>query len=100
MQLRRQFGAGAACSNDCDIELPRPHRLRLSVSPDAGVDKTLVEAYRLEKFIQRNRELLDARRSEILAGAANRHHQRVVLERSRRGDLVAFLVKGGSKADL
>ena len=78
----------------------RPHRLGLGVGPDAGVDQTLVEAFRLAERIQRDRKLLDARRSEVVAGAAHRHHQRVVLERPRLRDLVALVVVCGRQTDL
>ena len=99
VKLRRQLGAGRAGADDRDMELPRPHRLCLSVRPQAGVDEPAVEALRLIGGVEAYRMLLDAGRAEIVGDAADCDDQRVVGNFANRRDRAAFLVEFGVELD-
>ena len=99
MKLRRELGAGCAGADDGEIELPGAHRPGLRVSADQAVDEPLVKPDRLLRRVERDRVLLDSGSSEIIAPAADRDDEAVVLEGARRRDLLAFGIEAGAEMD-
>ena len=79
-------------ADDGDMQLARADRPILTVGAQAGVDQPAIEPIGLVRRLERDGELGRARRSEIVGDAADRHHQRVVIERHRRGDLPSLVV--------
>jgi hypothetical protein len=69
------------------------------MSPDEPVDEPLVEPLRLLRCIEGNRTLLDTRRAEIIAGAADRNNQGPVRHRAGRSDLLPFGIEARGETD-
>src|SRR5262245_5287130 len=71
MQLRRKLRAGRARTDDSDLELLWPQRLRLRVATDMCIHQAAVEARGLERRVQRDRMFAHARCAEIIALATH-----------------------------
>ncbi len=92
VQLRGELDAGGARADDGHVQLVRPQRLHLRMRADEHVHQPAVEPLGGRGILQRDRVLLDARRTEVVRAAADRDDQRVVGERARVGDDMALLV--------
>ena len=82
------------------MQLAGPHRLRLGVGAQAGIDQLAVEPAGLIGGLQRHGELRGTGRAEIIGHAADGQDQRVIGNQPRRRHLTAFVVEGGTDADL
>ena len=92
VKLSREFGARGSSPDDGDMQLSRPHRASLCVRPEEAVHKPLVEPDRFVRRIEREGERLGSGRAEVVAGAADRHHEGIVGNGAGRRDLLAFRI--------
>ena len=97
MQLGGKLGAGGARADDRHVQLARAHGPFLREGAHAGIDQAPVEALGLFGRVEHDGVLLDARRLEGVADAADGDDERVVLEGAHRRDLAALLVIGGGE---
>ena len=100
VQLGGKLDTGGARTDDRHVQLLRPQRRALGVGAHAGIDHAHVEAARVGHRLELERVLAHAGRTEVVALAADRHHQGVVGKRARRRDLRAVLIHEGGDMDL
>ena len=97
MQFRRELGPRRTCADDRDLQLLRPQRPGLCVPTDVGIHQAAWKRFACPGVSSDNRVLAHAGRAEIIALAADRDDQRVVMKAPRRRDLLALVVDMGSK---
>ena len=100
VQLGRQLDTGGTRADDRHLQLLRAQRRCLRMGADAGIDDPGAEALRVGSGLELHRVLGHARRSEVVAEAANRHHQRVVAEHPLSGHLLTLVVDVGGHQHL
>src|SRR3954471_20581932 len=76
VQLGRELDAGGARADDRDLELALAQGPLLVLGPQAGVEQALLHLLGLDVGVEEHAVLLDPRRAEVVADAADRDHQR------------------------
>jgi hypothetical protein len=79
------------------MQLPGADWAGLRMSPDESIDEPLVEANRLLLSVEGDGELLGAASPKVIACAAHRYNQCVVVDRASWCDLFPFSVEAGSE---
>jgi len=97
VQFGRQFGADRAGADDRHVKLAGTYRAVLRLGANAGIHQAAIEARRLGRGLQRHRMLDDAGCAEIIGDAADRDHQRVILDGPRGRDLAPLVIEGGGE---
>ncbi len=90
MQFSRQLNPRRTAANDGDIDLTV--RAQISRILEEQVQHLLVKTARLMRVIEEDTVLFHARRVEIIRGAAQRHHQRVIRDFALRHQQFALFI--------
>ena len=99
VQFRGELGAGGACADDGDVQLPRTDGSILVLRAQAGIDQTVVETAGLLGGLERDGVFRGAGRSKIVGDAADGDHQGVITDRRFRADFASLVVLRGGQSD-